>query len=184
MWLSIANLRYDGSWDLWLSIRYLGDWDGRSGLGLTIGYLSNGLCGLRLWLTVRDLADCGSDSSSGWLSIRGLGDFSRGACATREDVDQDRLALSGPVTVVQVVEATAQALVEDCGGTESKGAVATNREAISIDGSSLWGFIELELVVGRNIPSAAILVGELAVGKGDNERSRSSWAGITLLKSV
>jgi hypothetical protein len=163
-----------------LSVGDLSDWNGRSCLRLSIGDLGDGLCRLSLWLAIRDLGNGSSDGGAGWLSVRGLGDGSRGGFTAREDIDQDRLALSGPVAVVQVVEATAQALVEDSRGTESEGAVGADREAISVDGSSLGWSIELELVVGRDVSGTALLVGELAVGEGDDEGSLCSWAGIAL----
>ena len=84
------------------------------------------------------------------------------------------------MAVVQVIESTAQALVEDSRGTESEGAVGADGEAISVDGSSLRWTIELELEVRCNVSGAALLVGELAVGEGDDEGSLRSWAGIAL----
>ena len=84
------------------------------------------------------------------------------------------------MAVVQVVESTAQALVENSRGTEGEGAIGADRETISVDGSSLRWIIELELEVRRNVSGAALLVGELAVSEGDDEGSLGSWAGVAL----
>jgi hypothetical protein len=86
------------------------------------------------------------------------------------------------VAVVQVVEAAAQALVEDSRRAKSERAVAADGETISVDGSSLGRSIELELEISRDVSGAAVLVGELAVREADNEGSSSSWAGIALYK--
>ena len=86
------------------------------------------------------------------------------------------------MAVVQVIEATAQALVEDSRGAESEGGVTADRETISVDGSGLRWSIKLELIVGRNVSGATLLVGKLAIGESDNERSLGSWAGTALCK--
>lgn len=180
--LSIADLRDHSSRDLRLSVRDLSDWDGRGCLRLSIRDLGDGLRRLSLRLAIRDLAYCGSNGGASWLSVRRLGNFPRGGVSARKDVDQDGLTLSSPVAVVQVIEATAQALVEDSRGTESEGGVTADRETISVDGSGLGWSIKLELIVGRNVSGAALLVGELAIGESDNEGSLGSWAGTALCK--
>ena len=105
------------------------------------------------------------------LAIGCLSDFSAGAGAAGEDVDQDGLTLRGPVAIVQVEEAAAQALEEDGGRAKSEGAVAADRESIGEDGSGLGWLVELELEVGRNVPGATVLIRELAVGQSDDEGS-------------
>lgn len=82
-----------------------------------------------------------------------------------EGVDGDRRALSGPVTVVEVVEVSAQALVEDVGATERKRAIATDRESGGEEGTSLRGSVKLELVVCGDVPGASLCVMKNAVGK-------------------
>lgn len=85
------------------------------------------------------------------------------------------LLASGSV-VVEVVEVTTQALVEDSRATKSKRAVRAGRPASGVDGSSLSRAVELELVVGGNVTSAVLGVGEDAVLQSDLE-----LAGIGLL---
>jgi hypothetical protein len=76
--------------------------------------------------------------------------------------------------VVQVIEATAQAFVEDCGTTKGERAVAAGREPSGVDCSRLRRVIELELVVGSNITSTAAGIVQLAVEQVDNQTSRVS----------
>jgi len=88
--------------------------------------------------------------------------------------DGDWRALGSPILVVKVVEVTTQTLVEDIRSAESKGAVSADRPASGIDGTSLRWLVELELVVGSNIPSAASSV------RQDTSRQRDLQGGIAL----
>ena len=157
----------------------------RSGsLGLVIGDLSHASGGWGLRLVVRDLRNTGGASSGHGLglSIRGLSDTSRRAArargATWEGVDVDGRALGSPVAVVEVVEATRVAGVEDGRATKSERAIATDGETASVDGTSLRWRVELELVVGGNVASVALLVLEHPVVEGQDERTHA--IGLTL----
>lgn len=76
----------------------------------------------------------------------------------------------GPFAVVQVVEFAAQALVPYSGATQRKTVVRANREAGGIDGTSLWGLIELELIIRGDITGPAGLIFEAGVGEGQCQR--------------
>jgi hypothetical protein len=77
-----------------LAVSELGDWHWDSGCSL--------------WLPVRDLGDWLGPGGASWLPVRLLADGTAG-----NDADEDGLALSGPVAVVQVIEGSAQTFVED-----------------------------------------------------------------------
>lgn len=171
--LSVRDLGdWSSSWDLDLSVRDLSDgfWYNGSGLDLAVRDLRDWLgasCG-GLWLSVGDLRDrLGSGGSDLWLSVRDLRDTSRGRAG--DDIEEDGLALSSPLAIVQVGESTSVARVEDSRGAKSERAVAQDREASSVDGTRLWWSIELELVVGCDVSSSLLGVGEDAVSKGDCE---------------
>lgn len=115
------------------------------------------------------------------LTIGSLGS-SRIGSATRQDDNLDRLALGGPVAVVQVVEVARQTLVPDSRAAQSQRAVAASREASRVDGTGLGRGIELELVVGRNVTSARLAVGQDTAREGGDEVAITS-ARVTLLYS-
>jgi hypothetical protein len=123
-----------------------------------------------LRLSVPDLGDS-LNAGSCWLPIRCLTDWVSRRAA-RKDIDEDGLALRCPLSIIQVVEVPAQALIEDVGAAEGKRAIVAGREATSEDGSSLGRGIELELEVGSNISRAALCVMQLAVGQSDDQTSR------------
>lgn len=77
------------------------------------------------------------------------------------------------MSVVQVVEVTAQALVENVGATESQGAIRAHAEAGSVDGTGLSWLVELELVVGGNVTCSALAVEEDTIGQGQVEHAGS-----------
>lgn len=79
------------------------------------------------------------------------------------------VALVASGLVVEVVEVAAQALEEDSGATEGERAVAASRPASGVDGTSLGGAVELELVVGGNVTGAVLGVGEDTILKSDLE---------------
>ena len=104
------------------------------------------------------------------LSVGKLRGSSGGAGASNlgtDDVDGNLVALVALGLAVQVVEVTAQALVEDGGAADGEGAVRASGPASSVDGTSLGRAIELELVVGGDVTSALLRVGEHAVLEGD-----------------
>lgn len=154
-----------GSLDL--TVRDLGD-DLRlasRGLDLAIGDLGNlGGRGGGLDLTVGDLRDSRGRSGSD-LAISSTADGG----ARANDVDVDLRALVAGGLVVKVVEGTAQALVEDGRVTKGKSAVAADRPARGVDGTSLGRLVELELVVGGDVASAALVVSQDTVGEGHGE---------------
>lgn len=93
-----------------------------------------------------------------------------------EGVDGDRRALSGPVTIVEVVEASAQALVEDVGAAQGKRTIAADRESSREESTGLGRGVELKLVVGGDVSSASFGVLEDTVGEGKLE-GRVAGAG-------
>lgn len=86
-----------------------------------------------------------------------------------QGIDGDRRALGSPVHVVQVVEVTAQALVENVGSSQSEGAIAANRPSSSVNSTSLRWLVELELVVGSNVTSATDGVRQNTISQGNLE---------------
>ncbi len=99
--------------------------------------------------------------------------------AARGGNQLDGLALGSPVAVVEVVEFTRQALVEDGGGAEGNGAVVAGGETSSVDGAGLGrGAIELELVVGDNGADAALLVSQ------DTVLERQDEAGVRVTAAL
>jgi hypothetical protein len=165
--LTIRDLGDDSSRGLRLTIRDLGD-DSSRGLRLTIRDLAdNSSRGLRL--SVGDLSDC-SNTGSRWLAVRGLANSARRGA--RDGIDQDWLAVRSPIAVIQVVEVSADALIEDVGSTEGERAIVAEGEASGIDGSGLRRAVELELEVGGNISSAFLGIGELPTSQRDNKAAR------------
>lgn len=95
----------------------------------------------------------------------------RALCAAGDGDDGDGLALRRPRSVVQVVEAARQALVEGLGGAQRHDVVLAEREAAGEEGAGLCRLIELELVVGRDVSGPALRVVGRAVLQRDDERS-------------
>jgi hypothetical protein len=157
-----------------LAVRDLGDGSASgsssAGLNLTIGNLRNGSTGCAgLDLTVRDLGD-GSGRGLLGLAVGELRSSALGrggARAGTDDLDGDLVALLAGALVVQVVEVTAQALVESGLATKSERAVGASGPASSVDGTSLGRAVELELVVGGNVTGTLLGVKEHTVLEGD-----------------
>lgn len=76
----------------------------------------------------------------------------------QERINKNWRALCRPRAIVEVVEGAAKALVEDTGSTKRERTITANREASGNDGAGLRRSIELKLVVGGNVTSAAVLV--------------------------
>jgi hypothetical protein len=110
------------------------------------------------------------DGSLLGLSVRKLRSSTSGAGTGNlgaDNVDGDLVALVAFALRVEVVEVTAQALMEDGGAANGEGAVGASRPTSSVDGTSLGRAIELELVVGGDVTSALLGVGEHTVLEGD-----------------
>lgn len=141
-------------------------------MNLAVGDLrDSGLSSSGLNLTIADLADSASLGGSLNLAISGGRDLSRRSrrAATGRSDDVDSVTLVTLRLVVQVVEGSAQALVEDGTATESNRAISTEREAGSVDGTSLYWVVKLELSVGSDVTSSARLVLEDAVGEAEGQ---------------
>lgn len=87
-------------------------------------------------------------------------------CLTRNEINNvklNRLTLVPDVFVVNVVESTRQALVENGLVTEGKLSVISDRPSGSIDGTSLWWrTVKLELSVGNDRSDSSLRVHKLA----------------------
>ena len=83
-------------------------------------------------------------------------------------------ALAGIVVVVEVVEIAAQALIPSGVGAECERTILADGETSGVDGTSLGWVIELELVVGGNVASAALRIHEDTTRKSQLEGSRLS----------
>ena len=81
----------------------------------------------------------------------------------------DGVTLRSPVTVIQVVKATAAALPPDTAVTKGQSAVLANREARGVNGTGLWWVIELELIVGGNVTCSTVCVFENAIVESEGE---------------
>jgi len=170
-----------GGSSLDLSVGDLGDNSGGgSGLELTVSDLRDDDTSGGLDLSVGDLGDNGSGAGGGLnLTIGNLGDTSGGLAvrclahggASANDVDVDLRALVTSGCIVKVVEGTAQALVEESRVTNGKGTVGADRPASSVDGIGLDWVVELELVVGDDLTSAALAVGEDSLGESGSKSS-------------
>lgn len=134
--------------------------------------------GLDLRLAIRQGADNGGGDDLGAddLAVARL----RGGAAARHDQDLDGGALGGPVTVVQVEEVAALALVEDGRAAQGQRAVGAGREARRVDGAGLGGLVVLELVVTGNVACAALRVQQRAVRQRRHEDAVAR-AGVALL---
>lgn len=86
-----------------------------------------------------------------------------------KSVNVNRITLSSPFTIIEIVKASRQALVEDTASAKSESAVSANAEASSVESASLWWVIELELVVAGDVAGTAMGVLENAVGKRQGE---------------
>lgn len=159
---------------MFLNSRDLGDSGSRSGrlnLAVTLEMLADFPESSLTLVNSRHLADWagrGAWSSSDlsvWLLRRGTALDG----ATTNGLDVDRAALATLGLVVQVVEVSAQALVEDSLVAEDERAVVANSPARGVDRIGLEDVVELELVVGDDLTSAAVLVLEDTVVEGDLE---------------
>lgn len=81
--------------------------------------------------------------------------------------------------IIQIVESSAQALIEDSRATKSERAVVANGETAGVDSTRLRRGVELELVVRNNFTNTSLGISESAIAYGNNEGSGST-AGITL----
>lgn len=101
------------------------------------------------------------------MSVRQLGSSS--AATHWEDIDVDWATLCGGVLVVEVVEGTAQALLEDSVWAKNKGVVGADSPAGVVDGTSLDWVVELELPVGGDVTNASLGVLEDTVLEGEHQ---------------
>lgn len=104
-------------------------------------------------LTIRDLGDSIGSRSSGCGSLRlTITDLRSRTGALVDSLDVDGHALCALSVGVQVIESAGQALEEGGGacstGTlgQGKGVVAAESEAISLEGTGLYGLVKLEPV--------------------------------------
>lgn len=187
---SRGSRRSSGS--LRLVVRDLGDTGSCLGLRLVVRDLRHASGGWGLRLVIRDLRDAGSSLRLGLfvrylrnagsclglgLSVGGLRDTLRGRArriTLRKGVDVDWRALRSPAAIVEIVEATRVAGVEDGRATKSKRAVATDGEARGIDSTSLRWRVKLELEVVGNVSSIALLIVKLAVLERQDERAHAA----------
>ena len=174
--LTIRDLSDRGDWvcrcrSLNLSVRDLGDAAGR------------------LWLTVSDLADRGDNSGASDLTVWDLrlntgggggnrcwagGAWGRGAAANHYNMNWG--ALPGIVVVVEIVKVATEALVPSGIGPKCELAILADGETSGVNGTSLGWVIELELVVGSDIASAALRILQDTTGESQLEGS-----GLSLL---
>lgn len=180
LWLTVRDLRNNASGVLDLTIRDLAHNTGGV-LDLAVRDLAHNASGV-LDLAIRDLADWswswgGLDLTvrnlrgnwrSGDLAIANLG--RSGATADWDNIDVDRGALASRVVIVEVVEGTAQALLEDGVGTEDKSVVVgADSPASIVDRTGLSLVVELELVVRGNVTNATLGILQDTVGEGEHE---------------
>ena len=137
-----------------------------------------------LRLTIRENGDDSrrDDRSANNLAVSNLSD--RAGASASDDVDVDWAALGRPVAIVQVVERSGEALVENGRAAKSQRAVAANREARGEDCAGLSRSVELELEVGGNVSGTALAVGEDAVGESRNQDSVIGTTAALLLPVV
>ena len=84
-------------------------------------------------------------------------------------LDVNSVTLSSPVTVVQVVKGSTEALPEDAAATETKSSIFTDGKSSGIDGTGLWWIVELELVVGSNITGTTLRILEDTIVKSQRK---------------
>lgn len=75
--------------------------------------------------------------------------------------------------LVEIVESTAQALIEDGASANGKRAVSTDGETINEERVGLDGVVELELGVGNDFSGTTLLIFENTALQSDN------WCGTT-----
>lgn len=97
-----------------------------------------------------------------------------------DGVDVDFVALCTLALLVEVVEGTAQALVENGATVDSEGIILADGETRGEKGILLYGIIELELGVGHDAASAAVLVGENTAFKSDDGSCSAHSSGLSL----
>lgn len=113
---------------------------------------------------------------SSWLSVwLDLG----GGATTVDSLNVDWAALGSVVLIVQVVEGSAQTLLEDDVAANGECAVLADGPAGGVDSTSLSWAIELELTVVGDVTSAALSVLENTTLEGEDQS-----AGATLLLSL
>lgn len=88
--------------------------------------------------------------------------------------------MRSPVTVVQVEEVAALALVKDGRAAQSQGTVAASRKARGVDGTGLGGLVVLELEVASNVAGTTLSVKESAIAES-GDKNAVARAGIALL---
>ena len=144
-------------------------------LDLTIANLANGnghASGDNLGLAVAQSGDNGSLDNSGSdnLAVGNLRDSV--LTATWHSDDRNRLALLGPVLVVQVVEGARKAAVEGLGVAQGEHVVLTNGEAAGEESTGLSGLVELELVVRGDVANAILrILGRAILQSHDEDTS-------------
>ena len=161
-------------------------WD-RWGQMLTVADLADGdrdLGADHLGLAIAEGHDDGSSDDGGAddLAVGDLARERRVRTAARHGDDLDGRALRSPVAVVEVVEVTRGALVEDGRAAESKRVVAAHGEARRVDGAGLRGSVKLELVVGGDVSGSGFGIGEHAASQ-TNDQSAVCGTSITFLRS-
>jgi hypothetical protein len=151
-----------------LAVANLADGDGNSGRK-----------DLRLAVRKRLHNGGGDDLGSDNLSIARLIRTTRGSIATRHGDDLNGLALGSPVAVVKVVKVTRLALVPGSRVTEGQRVVTTDGETGGVNGTGLGRAVELELVVGCNVSSAVLSIGQDTILQGE-QKSAVRAARVTL----
>jgi hypothetical protein len=96
-------------------------------------------------LTITHLAYCGGDRGRS----RGRG---------RQGVKIDWDTVRRPVSVIEVVEVSAQTLPPNSRATQGKAIVRADREAAGVNGACLGRVVELKLVVGGDVSRPTGLV--------------------------
>lgn len=94
----------------------------------------------------------------------------RGTMLEHERINGNWRALCGPGAIVEIVKGTTEALIEDVGSTKRKRTVIANRETSSNDSTCLRRSIELELIVGGDVASTALLVFEHTILECNGKR--------------
>lgn len=169
-------------------VRDLGDWGSGRSLRLMVRDLGHGGSSRSLGLAIGDdgstsSTGCGARHNARHSAGHGTGHSNRrgsasGGTASGGTRKENLRALSTNRLSVQVAKATRVALVEDSGASKSKGLVGAERETGSVDGTSLGGLVELELVVGSFVTSVTLLVHENTILESQDQGSRV--AGLAL----
>lgn len=130
-----------------LSISNLADWNDDAGW----------MC---LRLTIPDSRHNGSldhlGADSGLFST--ITSITSSVSVARQYQNLNWFALRRPVTVVQVIKVSRLALVEGGRATQTQFAIGARGEAARVDGIDLRRIVELELIVGSNVPSTILSI--------------------------